>query len=100
MGTATGLGAGGGATLAGNSDAGWGQILIDPGTANLALGATGTVPITFPAGIPPGGYTVSAEFGTITQGTVGNVVTVSWTATRIIGAGETLILAYEWTVAT
>lgn len=88
----TGLGTGGGAGVQP------GQTNGSQGTVNILTGSNpstgGTVALTFPS-TPPTLFVAGSEaFGTISQGTVGNVVTLTWTAK--LQAATRHRIAFQW----
>lgn len=89
----TGAGTGAGAAVQTSGGGNFGEVWIYAGTSPAA---GGSVAITFPSTPPVLFVSGSPEsFGTITQATVGNVVTVSWTGT-LKNNGMPYKLSYEW----
>ena len=89
----TGLGTGGGAGIAVSDDNGFGDINIQIGTV---YSSSGSVALTFP-NTPPTLF-VSAEqsFGTVSQNTVSEVVTISWTGATFAAIGKIHTIHFEW----
>lgn len=96
----TGLGAGSGAYVTNNgSDADQSQGLVAL-RVGLTPAATGTLSLTYPAGIPAFGYFYAADWASVSvTGGGGNNTTLTWTANRPLVSGELLLLAYQWTVS-
>ncbi len=95
---ASGLGTGGGAAVQTADSGGFGDVNVMVGKN---YSAAGSVALTFP-NTPPTLF-ISGEdaFGPVTQATVGNVVTISWTAAHFSapGGGKLYKLHYEWAVS-
>lgn len=93
-----GLGTGGGAAVQTPDSGGFGDIYVYAGP-NFT--ASGSVALTFPS-TPPTLFIAGDEtFGALTQATVGNVVTISWTAfaPKSPGGGKKYNIHYEWSVS-
>ena len=89
----SGLGTGGGAGIDTPDSGGFGDIDIFLG---LSLTANGSVTITFPS-TPPTLFISGPEgFGALSQATVGNDVTISWTADVDIPRKRRYRIHYEW----
>jgi hypothetical protein len=87
----TGLGTGGGASITTPFSGGSGDVLIQVGS-NPSAG--GTVALTFPS-TPPALFISGSEgLGTVSQATVGDVVTITWTGTPRLGSRQSI--HYEW----
>ena len=96
-GTVTGAGTGGGASIQiGQTNGSQGYIEVLAGS-NPSAG--GSVVMAFPS-TPPTLFLAASpdSFGTISQATVGNNVTVSWTGT--LGASKRHRIAYQWATET
>ncbi len=96
----TGLGTGGGAGVHKGDDNGFGHVdvFVGPGYT-----AAGNVALQFPNTPPTLFLSADAGFGAIAQATVGNVVTISWTAANwnVPNAlGGPKKIHYEWAVST
>lgn len=90
----TGLGTGGGASVQpGQTNGSQGYVEVLAGS-NPSTG--GTVALTFPNTPPTLFIAASDGFGTLSQGAVGNVVTLTWTAK--IQASKRHRIAYQWSV--
>lgn len=96
----TGLGNGSGGGIQNNgSDADQSQGLIAL-RVGLAPAGTGTVGLTYPAGIPSLGYVYMADWASVAvTGGGGNNSTITWTANRPLVTGELLLIAYQWEVS-
>ena len=94
----TGLGTGGGAAVQTPDSGGFGDVLVYPGKG---AAAGGTVALTFPSTPPTLFIGADQEFGPVTQNTVGNVVTLTWTASNFPSpSGQTAYrLHYEWSAS-
>jgi len=80
----------GGASVQTPDGTGYGSVLV------YGAGASGSVALTF-ASAPPTLFVAGSDaFGTITQNTVGNVVTISWTGGRASESGNPRVISYEW----
>jgi hypothetical protein len=80
------------------ADRSQGLVVIHCGAAPAA---TGTIVLTFPAGIIAAQYVFLCDFATIVAGApAGNQITLTWNATRVLAGNERLLLAYQWTVST
>lgn len=91
------LGTGGGAAVQTPDSGGYGSILIYPGSSP---GASGNVVITFPSTPPTLVFYADGDIGAVTQATVGNDVTVSWTAAKMVGPNsKPYRIRYEWAVS-
>lgn len=95
----SGLGTGGGAAVQTPDSGGFGDIFLYAGPGATP---TGSVSLTFPSTPPALFLSAEQTFGPITQATVGNVVTISWTAfaPKSIGGGKTYFIHYEWATST
>lgn len=93
----TGFGAGSGAgILSSGSDADQSQGLVGIRVGLNPLGS-GTLGLTFPAGITTGQYVFLADWATGNAAPPsGNNINVTWTATRPLVSGELLLVAYQW----
>jgi hypothetical protein len=93
--TATGLGTGGGAYITTADSSGYGDIVVIPGPGYTAAGS---VAITFPNTPPSLFISADEQFGAVTQATVGNVVTISWTNAKFPAPGspQGYNIHYEW----
>lgn len=91
----SGLGTGGGAGVFSQDSGGFGeiQVFIGPG-----FSANGNVVLNFPNTPPTLFISGDGAFGTLSQATVGNNVTLSWTGAtfKSPGASKTYRLRYEW----
>jgi hypothetical protein len=97
IGVVTGLGIGGGAGVDTADSGGFGDILVFAGKGALGIGQVG---LTFPAIPAPLFVSGEAAFGTITQATVGNIVTISWTGANFQArAAHPYKIHYEWLVS-
>lgn len=86
-----GLGTGGGAGVETPDSGGFGAIQIQVGS-NPSAG--GNIVITFP-GTPPTLFISGTDgLGTVTQGTVGNDVTLTWDGTPRLNSKQRI--SYEW----
>lgn len=95
----TGLGTRGGAAVQTPDSGGFGDILVYP-DANFS--GAGSVSIQFPSAPPTLFIGAAAEFGPVTQATVGNVVTISWTVAAFnkpASGNFPYVIHYEWTVS-
>jgi len=92
--SATGLGTGGGASLFA-PQTGLGDIKLFVGKG---YSASGNVALQFPSAPPALYISGDEQFGPLTQSTVGNVVTISWTAARFSSPSstETFNIHFEW----
>lgn len=89
----TGLGTGGGAAVQTDDSGNYGAVLV---YAGAGVATSGSIDLTYPS-TPPTLFIAGREaFGTITQATVGNVVTISWTGASMIPRSTPYALAYEW----
>lgn len=94
----SGLGTGGGAGVQTPDSGGFGDILVYFGPG---FSASGNVVIHFPNTPPTLFLSAGQTFGTITQATVGNDVTISWTAAAPATTGfKAHLIHYEWNVST
>jgi len=92
----TGLGTGGGASVQTPDSSGFGSVFVYLGTG---AATSGSVALTFPS-TPPTLFIAGAEnFGTVSQATVGNVVTISWTGATLVPSSCPKKIAYEWSVS-
>ena len=89
----TGLGTGGGASVQTPDSGGFGEVLVRGG---VGVATSGSVALTFPSTPPTLFVSGDQEFGTITQATVGDVVTISWTGGTMIPRDRLYQLHYEW----
>ncbi len=89
----TGLGTGGGASVQTPDSGGFGDVLVRAGSGVLAAGS---VALTFLSAPPTLFISGDEEFGTITQATVADVVTISWTGGTMIARDRPYRLHYEW----
>lgn len=96
---ATGLGTGGGASLFTTDSGGFGDIRLFAGPG---FTAAGSVALAFPNAPPTLFISGANDFGPLTQATVGNVVTISWTAfaPKSPGGTKAYDIHYEWSVST
>lgn len=95
--TTSGLGTGGGAGVETIDSSGFGEVSIQAGKG---YSAAGSVALTFPS--PPPTLFISGDeaFGPLTQATVGDVVTISWTAAKFVGGNsKPYKIHYEWAVS-
>jgi hypothetical protein len=95
--TLTGLGAGSGAGIGiGDSASGLVRCIV-----GLAPAGTGTLVLSFPAALPAaaGGIFAAADWCSILVSGA-NPYTLTWTATRALTAGETVLVQYQWVNAT
>jgi hypothetical protein len=90
----TGLGTGGGAGVQTPDSSGFGRVEMQVGS-NPSAG--GSVALTFPSTPPTLFVSGSEGLGTVTQATVGNVVTVSWTGTPRLKSKQHI--HYEWSAS-
>lgn len=95
---ATGLGTGGGAGVQTSDSSGFGDVFIYIGPG---FTANGTIALTFPSAPPTLFISGDAAFGTLSQATVGNVVTISWTAASFPSPGRAKrhLIHYEWSLS-
>lgn len=94
----SGLGTGGGAAVQTADSGGFGDIFVYVGDD---FTASGSIALTFP-NTPPSLFISGDEsFGPLTQATVGNVVTISWTAAsfKSPSGGKRYQIHYEWSVS-
>jgi len=89
----TGLGTGGGAGVQTPDSGNFGDVFVYAGSG---VATSGSVALTFP-GTPPAMF-ISGDplFGTITQATVGSVLTISWTGATLKARSTPYVLHYEW----
>jgi hypothetical protein len=95
---ATGLGAGGGAGLSGNSDSAGGHVRLFVG---LGPSASGTLSLQWPVAPPAaaGGIVCFADWATLAVAQ-GNPLVITWTAIApLVPNSRPLRLDYQWTVA-
>ena len=94
--TVTGLGTRGGASVQTPDGSGFGEVWVYP-DANFT--ASGSVALTFPSAPPSLFIAPDQSFGPVTQATVGNVITISWTAAAFgsVSGSKKHLIAYEWT---
>lgn len=93
----TGLGTGGGASVQTPDSGGFGDINVSVGRGATAAGS---IALTFPSA--PATLFIAADeaFGPITQATVADVVTISWTAANFVaGNSKPYRIHYEWAVS-
>jgi hypothetical protein len=57
---------------------------------------SGTIVLTFPAGVVANQYVFLADWASFAPAIAGAQATLTWTATRPILANERLLLAYQW----
>lgn len=98
--TTTGLGTGGGASIGdegSEADQSQGMIVLRIG---LNPAASGTCPIYFPIAPGAGQYRVMADWAAVTPTVSVNQLLIAWAATRPLVPGETVRIAYQWTVST
>ena len=96
--SASGFGTGSGAGIVhsgSQADQSQGLVAIKVGAGPAT---TGTVVLTFP--LTPPAMFVAADWATIAQGLVSKTLTLTWTGTRPLVPGETLLVAYQWQVST
>lgn len=87
----TGLGTGGGASVQTPDSGGFGEVFIQVGSDPSA---GGNIVITFPSTPPTLFVSGSEGLSTLTQGTVGNDVTLTWDGTPQLGTKQQI--HYEW----
>lgn len=95
----TGLGTRGAAAVQTPDSGGFGDIRVFP-DSNFSL--AGSVAIRFPSTPPTLFISADQEFGAVTQATVGNVVTISWTAAAFpatVKGTQSFNLHYEWNLS-
>lgn len=92
----TGLGTGGGAGVDTADSGGFGDVSVFVGPGVLAAGS---VALTFPSTPPTLFVSGDEAFGTVTQATVSNVVTISWSGGRLIPGSKAYRLHYEWNLS-
>ena len=95
----TGMGAGAGAYVRNNGngpDQSQGVAVIFTG---LAPAASGTLGLRFPIAPAVNQYWTAADWASLTQAIAGNVLTLTWTATRTLNSNERVIVAYQWAVS-
>lgn len=92
----SGLGTGGGAGVQTSYSGGYGDISVFFGTGATA---SGNVAITFPSTPPTLFISGSGAFGALAQATVGNVVTISWTAANPRQGSKPHNIHYEWSAS-
>lgn len=88
-----GLGTGGGAAVQTPDSGGFGSVDVFAGPGALAAGS---VALTFPSTPPTLFIAADEAFGPVTQETVDNVVTISWTAASLIARSTRYRIYYEW----
>lgn len=96
--SATGLGTGGGAAIQTPDSGGFGEILLYVGPGYTQ---SGSVVIRFPS-TPPTLFIAANNFRGLSQNTVGNDVTISWTSVLFTSNNpETKAhhIHYEWSVS-
>lgn len=96
----TGLGTGGGASVQTIDSGGFGEIFVQAGNG---YSAAGSVSLTFPSAPPTLFIAGDDEIGALTQATVGNVVTISWTTAsfpNVGGNSKNYKIHYEWETST
>lgn len=92
----TGLGAGGAAAVQTSDSGGFGDVLVYIGAG---WNTSGSVALTFPSA-PPTLFIAGGEaFGTVSQNTVGNIVTVSWINASFVPRSQPYQLHYEWNLS-
>jgi hypothetical protein len=91
---ATGLGTGGGAGVQTPDSSGFGSVVVIIGTGWTS---NGSVALQFPSTPPNLFLSGSQSFGTLSQNTVGNVVTISWIGASFVPGRH--LLQYEWSVS-
>jgi hypothetical protein len=95
----TGFGGSGGAFIRNNgsaADQSQGLVVIHCG---INPAASGTIVLNFP--IAPGArYWLGCDWAALGQSSAGNVLTITWTATRALLPNERFHLAYQWAVST
>jgi hypothetical protein len=64
--------------------------------AGVIPAGSGTIALTFPAGIAANQYMFLADWATFAVAVAGAQATLTWTAARAILANERLHLAYQW----
>ena len=98
VGACSGLGTGGGAGVQTQDSGGFGDVFVNVGTD---YSASGSVALVFPSTPPTLFISGDAAFGALTQATVSNTVTISWTAAKFSapGNGKNYRLHYEWSVS-
>jgi len=92
----TGLGTKGGAAVQTPDSGGFGDIRVFP---DSNYSASGSVAITFPSTPPTLFIAADQAFGPVTQSTLGNVVTISWTAATFpvtSNGTKPFNIHYEW----
>lgn len=94
VGAVTGLGTGGGACVQTPDSGGFGEVRVYPGKG---AASSGSVALVFP-NTPPTLF-IAADWATVTQATVGNTVTISWTGANLVNNGKHVKIAYEWSVS-
>lgn len=95
----SGLGTGGGAGVQTPDSSGFGDIYVYVGAG---VATSGSVALTFPNTPPTLFISADQAFGTLTQATVSDVVTISWTgaAFKSPGGGKKYNIHYEWLTST
>ena len=88
----SGLGVGGGASVQTPDSGGFGDIPVQVGSASV--GAGGNIVITFPSTPPTLFISCSEGLVSVSQATVGNDVTITWTGTPRINSRQNI--HYEW----
>lgn len=92
----TGLGTGGGAGVSNSDFTGFGHINI---FAGQGASASGSVALKYASAPPSHAISGDEQFGTLTQATVGNVLTISWLNAKLSPFCEYRI-DFEWAVST
>jgi hypothetical protein len=92
-----GLGTGGGAGIAVGGNYGFGDINVLAGPDALA---SGSVSIVFPNTPPTLFISAGQTFGTVTQNTVSNTVTISWTSAAFANNAKPHKIHFEWAIST
>lgn len=92
----SGLGTGGGASCQTPSNGGFGTINVYAGPG---ASSSGSVVLAFPNTPPSLFIAGNTDFGTISQSTSGNNVTISWTGASLKANGKAHTIAYEWSTS-
>jgi len=66
----------------------------------LAPAASGTLALRFPIAPTAGQYWTAADWASLSPAIAGNVLTLTWNATRTLNSNERVVLAYQWMVST
>lgn len=96
----SGLGTGGGAGIGSQgsgADRSQGQVRCLIG---VSPSASGTVVLTFPAGVVANQYQVFADWCSVALGVSGSQLTITWTATDVLTPGKVRHMSYQWSVST